>query len=51
MQIAIVRKTSKLKIEVKWVKKIDEPKREKRLPTIKIELDLFRSKRKSRSGT
>ena len=34
------------------VKKIDEPKREKRLPSIKIELDLYRTTGKeSRLGT
>ena len=38
-------KTS-VKIEVKWLKKIDESKREKQLLSIKIELDLYRTKKR-----
>ena len=48
MQIAIVRKTGKLLYNrSKMVLKIiDEPKGEKRLPSIEIELDLYRTQKK-----
>ena len=32
-------------------KKIDEPKRDKRLPSVKIELDFYRTKKTGRLGT